>query len=616
MKIAVTFCILCVILVAALSTWGFLHLFERSLQRLKAHGSYVERLTLPEFVPKKFRTVVSLTTIPGRVKHIPSIVDDLKKQIYEVDQIYVCIPYHSRRKNILYPTLPDDWNPDPKVRVVRCQDFGPATKLLGCVAFEKDPNTRIITIDDDHTYEPKTIKTLVNYSQHFPSYCVAFQAMDQNLRGASCPKYVNPSESLVGYLEGFGGALYVRRYITPEMIEFYQTLPMSSFLSDDLTISTWLQMQNVKLMKICDLVPQRRNNKIDAIDALHNLDRKNTYQTAKREMDLLQYRRHLIWVKSYNYLSDRFEPYTKQKGLPALNPKTFGNTHASDIICIRGYQLRDFIDKIFKNISHPIILVTCDAVTTMPSDIWPTRPNALQVANGYGVSKKSPSMSFSSFLKDDRLLHWFAQNLEDVALTNANGNKITSLPIGIDYHTLDYTKNNHPFSQERELIGVVRSLPPLASRPLKVSANFHFNNSSKRWSGIFGEDRSVIAERMRNNPNVVLQKEKLDRSRTWKDHGNYSFVLSPEGMGLDCHRTWEALILSCIPIVRRGPMTRVYDGLPVVLVDSWSEITHENLVKWKDRYSRDFDSLHPKLTTSYWQKQFQKHKMLYPYERA
>ena len=29
----------------------------------------------------------------------------------------------------------------------------------------------------------------------------------------------------------------------------------------------------------------------------------------------------------------------------------------------------------------------------------------------------------------------------------------------------------------------------------------------------------------------------------------YTFILSPAGIGLDCHRTWEALCLGCIPIV-------------------------------------------------------------------
>ena len=35
-----------------------------------------------------------------------------------------------------------------------------------------------------------------------------------------------------------------------------------------------------------------------------------------------------------------------------------------------------------------------------------------------------------------------------------------------------------------------------------------------------------------------------------KDRGRYAFAISPIGKGLDCHRTWESLILGQIVIVQ------------------------------------------------------------------
>lgn len=64
----------------------------------------------------------------------------------------------------------------------------------------------------------------------------------------------------------------------------------------------------------------------------------------------------------------------------------------------------------------------------------------------------------------------------------------------------------------------------------------------------------------------------------------YMFVASPEGNGIDCHRTWEAMYLRTVPIVTRSPVTEFFVdiGLPMLMVDSWSEInklTQHDLVE-------------------------------------
>jgi hypothetical protein len=59
----------------------------------------------------------------------------------------------------------------------------------------------------------------------------------------------------------------------------------------------------------------------------------------------------------------------------------------------------------------------------------------------------------------------------------------------------------------------------------------------------------------------------------------YKYVLSPHGNGLDCHRTWEALALGCIPIVKTSPLDPLFDGLPVLIVQDWSHITKQLLAE-------------------------------------
>lgn len=53
------------------------------------------------------------------------------------------------------------------------------------------------------------------------------------------------------------------------------------------------------------------------------------------------------------------------------------------------------------------------------------------------------------------------------------------------------------------------------------------------------------------------------------------FVVSPQGNGLDCHRTWEALYSGCIPVVTQGTLSRtITNDLPFLIVDSWEAFSY------------------------------------------
>ena len=54
-------------------------------------------------------------------------------------------------------------------------------------------------------------------------------------------------------------------------------------------------------------------------------------------------------------------------------------------------------------------------------------------------------------------------------------------------------------------------------------------------------------------------------------------MVSPEGGGMDCHRTWEALALGCIPVVKRSAFSDLFQNLPVLIVDDWSDINPQML---------------------------------------
>jgi hypothetical protein len=53
----------------------------------------------------------------------------------------------------------------------------------------------------------------------------------------------------------------------------------------------------------------------------------------------------------------------------------------------------------------------------------------------------------------------------------------------------------------------------------------------------------------------------------------HKYTLSPPGKGPDCHRTWEALLMGSVPVVLSGPMNALYTDLPVLVLESWEDMT-------------------------------------------
>ncbi len=67
---------------------------------------------------------------------------------------------------------------------------------------------------------------------------------------------------------------------------------------------------------------------------------------------------------------------------------------------------------------------------------------------------------------------------------------------------------------------------------------------------------------------------------------SYAFTVSPAGNTLGSHRTWEALYLRTIPIVKRTVDAEacVALGLPLWIVDDWSELEQQTEVTLATRY--------------------------------
>jgi hypothetical protein len=132
----------------------------------------------------------------------------------------------------------------------------------------------------------------------------------------------------------------------------------------------------------------------------------------------------------------------------------------------------------------------------------------------------------------------------------------------------------------------------------KCYSNFHFAASSGRY----GFDRKDAIKQIPKNL-VYYEPTKLSRLNSWNKMVEYKYVISPFGNGLDCHRTWEALLLGCIPIVKKSELDTMYEGLPVLIVNEWSDVTQELLNTFVPTYK----NIH-KLHMPYWIYKFNKYK--------
>jgi GR25 family glycosyltransferase involved in LPS biosynthesis len=243
-------------------------------------------------------------------------------------------------------------------------------------------------------------------------------------------------------------------------------------------------------------------------------------------------------------------------------------------VYVHGSGIPDFVGKL-DSIKAKFILVSGDCDEDIPDAVFPSVPD------------------FERFIASDKIIHWFSQNAV------RKHDKLTIIPIGLDYHSI--SKSSAFFGeqmlvsdQEKELMSVKNSAKPFSERVNKYVcySNFHLNNSdSERINAVNKIPKDL----------VFYEPSQITRTETWKNQATYSFVLSPRGVGYDCHRTWEALCLGCIPIVKESPINSVYDDLPVLIINDWSDLTKELLENTIKSFSQKTFS-YDKLKLQYWMK--------------
>ena len=103
------------------------------------------------------RIVGSITTIPDRISLIEAVLDSILSQTRPLDCLYLNIPNISKKgKQYRIPEFLKIKN----LVLNRCEDYGPITKLLPVLDIETDPDTYIVTFDDDRIVHRDVVKII------------------------------------------------------------------------------------------------------------------------------------------------------------------------------------------------------------------------------------------------------------------------------------------------------------------------------------------------------------------------------------------------------------------------------------------------------------------------
>ena len=214
---------------------------------------------------------------------------------------------------------------------------------------------------------------------------------------------------------------------------------------------------------------------------------------------------------------------------------------ANDIIFVKTELVSIFFSKLHPAIKNRYILITHNSDH---SPVFSTTQNQLQREH-----------DLRAYLDDSQLIAWFSQNI-DYAHP-----KLHPIPIGI-------ANSGWRHGNVAMFFKATEQPPDLGSRIPKLYLNFTIHTNVL--------ERSAALHHCKGKPFSYSATSKAPELYL-KELKQYRYVLCPAGNGLDCHRTWEALLMGCIPVMKHSFLDPMFEDLPVIFVNEWQEINQRFL---------------------------------------
>lgn len=166
---------------------------------------------------------------------------------------------------------------------------------------------------------------------------------------------------------------------------------------------------------------------------------------------------------------------------------------------------------------------------------------------------------------------------------SAIGDKIKKIPLGF----VDDKYKPHSKLDEINNLNLEKTI--------FVYLNFSINTNKEERQKCYDilYSQKYVTSEFNIKPEEFYKKIKMSK-----------YIICPDGTGYDCHRIYESILCDSIPIIKKNPLEDFYKKLPVVVIESWRDITEEYL---NDNYEQYYNNIlnwkknNPKWTTAkYW----------------
>jgi hypothetical protein len=212
-----------------------------------------------ELDTSKHKVVLGLTTTPPRLSKIYPTILTLLNQTRPADRIVLSLADKIARTGETFGQTPPEIQAlidQGKLEIHRTRDYGPATKFVGMMEVEHDPEAFLIWCDDDMEYNRDMIKSLLTQSIRHPGAAMAMCAFNM-VNNDSVYQIVDNNGQEAEILEGFAGVICRRKDMpeignwkptTPDEFEKMDPAAKAYFLGDDCVLSYSLRRKGIKTL--------------------------------------------------------------------------------------------------------------------------------------------------------------------------------------------------------------------------------------------------------------------------------------------------------------------------------------------------------------------------------
>jgi hypothetical protein len=267
------------------------------------------------------------------------------------------------------------------------------------------------------------------------------------------------------------------------------------------------------------------------------------------------------WV--YQVTRPASDPYVTGDGFRRLAKYVYDETNRripvrrimdGDAIFVCTDYIREFFERVSPSIAARYKLITHNSIIPVDEELTALMP--------------------------ERVIAWFAKN------NTFQHDRVVPIPLGLE--------NLHRYN-----VGVPGDYTELRGysgpRKNRILAGFTVGTNPA--------ERQPVMDLAATAPCVEAMRARLRQREYLGRLVSYKFLLSPPGSGLDANRTWEAMYLGVVPIVKDSVALRYFAdlGLPLWVLRGWDELLSLHPDELEAKYEAlkgGFDS--PALFMDYW----------------